>query len=157
MLVRQTNNFWRFGIGITLGLAIGLISGLVVGSLNVRHWQDIADAKTGQLAKLSVELKLANDEVETKQRGIEKCFIGDGTRTIIVSTFLPGAREMMANFMSNSMAARNSPYGLTMLGAALVIPRRVMPTTTDGNLGFQYAYLGADGKIEGWFQPQKGK
>lgn len=157
MDIRTQNNLLRSGLGIVLGLTIGLPVGVTVEALSVRQWHDMATAQTEKVDSLTRELKLANDEVEEKQRGIEKCFIGDGTKTIIVSGFSPGAGEMMASFMQNALIARGSSYGLTMLGPALVIPRRVLPTTTDGSLGFFYAYLGADGKIEGWFQPQKGK
>jgi hypothetical protein len=153
MLIQKQRSllaWWTFICGVTLGLTLGM--------LGVRRVQgDLAatvQATTKEVSALRAELanqKLADDK--SCGQTILNALHGDGTRTILVDTSAAGGSETAARFLTNAIAARQ--YGPVVLGRAWVLPTKIIPKTTDGSLGFQYAWIAPDGKVDGWFQPQR--
>jgi hypothetical protein len=144
---------WNFIIGMAWGATIAFACAFFVNAHMTNKWNALSDLQNAKIASLTKNLSDATNEIERDRQEIRTIWNGDGTRTILVDTNAAGGRETAASFMTNSMAARE--YGTVLMGRAWVIPKKIVPQTTDGSLGFQYAYVSPDGKIDGWYQPQR--
>lgn len=127
-----------------------VLAGIVLFQMKAIAQSDTAIAtQKKQIADLTAQLA----EVRGVAASEARTMAGDGTKTILADTTAIGGAQTVQNLLTQNSAARQ--YGTTLLGRAWILPRKIVPQSTDGSLGFQYAYLYPDGKVEGWFVPER--
>lgn len=134
------------------------------GVMYVRHTHQLAElskdftaASTEHIIRFDQLAKIHEDD-EAELKTCRMVEAGDetsqDTRTILIDQNHPyGSGQLFGDYRIANFDRFARPAGIP--GPIWVIPRRIVPQVVDGILGGVYGYALPNGKIDGWYAPQR--